>query len=132
MSTLPRRWTLGGWIRISIAVGVLGLLFAPGAAALSPGCSQSAQTVICTYTSGSNAFTVPVGVHSIHVLAIGGMGVLLCGGLVALGIVVAFPDFQPYNSPDGKFRVDFPGTPTSYTHKLADGTYQISPDQVFH
>jgi hypothetical protein len=48
--------------------------------------------------------------------------VLPCGGFIALGVVVAFPDFQPYTSPDGKFRADFPGTPTRYTHKLGDGT----------
>jgi hypothetical protein len=42
--------------------------------ALSPGCSESGQTVTCTYTSGSNAFAVPPGVSSIHVVAVGGKG----------------------------------------------------------
>jgi hypothetical protein len=56
-------------------IGACGLLLAPASAAvLPPGCSQSGQTVTCTYTSGSNPFTVPSGVSSIHVEAVGGMG----------------------------------------------------------
>jgi hypothetical protein len=42
--------------------------------ALPPGCSQSGQTVTCTYTSGSNSFAVPPGVSSVHAVAVGGKG----------------------------------------------------------
>ncbi len=43
-------------------------------AALPVGCTHSAQNVTCTYASGSNAFTVPMRVSSISVLAVGGAG----------------------------------------------------------
>lgn len=55
-------------------------------------------------------------------LGVFGLCVLPCGGLVVMSLVVAFPDFQPYSSPDGKFRAEFPGQPTSYTHTMGDGT----------
>ncbi len=66
---LPRRLQVLGLV-------VVGLVFAPSAsvAALPPGCSQSGQTVRCTYRSGSNPFTVPAGVSSIRVVAVGGTG----------------------------------------------------------
>jgi hypothetical protein len=51
-----------------------GLSAASSAAALPAGCSQNGQTVTCTYTSGSNPFTVPTSVSSIHVVAVGAMG----------------------------------------------------------
>jgi hypothetical protein len=50
------------------------LTAATATAALPPGCSQSGQAVTCTYESGSNPFTVPTGVSSLHVVAIGGAG----------------------------------------------------------
>jgi hypothetical protein len=55
------------------AAGVSGLL-ADQAAALPAACSHSGPTVTCTYISGSNPFTVPAGVFSIHVVAVGGRG----------------------------------------------------------
>lgn len=42
--------------------------------AVPAGCTKSTNTVTCTYRSGSNAFTVPKGVRSIHVVAVGGKG----------------------------------------------------------
>jgi hypothetical protein len=52
------------------------MLAAPGQAAPLPaGCAQSAQTVTCTYTSpGVHPFTMPDGVHKVHVIAVGGTG----------------------------------------------------------
>jgi Glycine rich protein len=65
-----------GWHLIAIgAMAGAGLLLAPGSAvALPPGCSQSGQTVTCRYAAGSNPFTVPAGVSSVHVVAVGGTG----------------------------------------------------------
>lgn len=63
---------LGVWA--AGALGALALAAGGASAALPVGCSQSAQTVTCTYTSGSNPFTVPAGVSSIRVVAVGGMG----------------------------------------------------------
>lgn len=59
---------------VLVAVLALGVTSHTRAASLPTGCTQSAQTVTCTYTSGSNPFTVPSGVSSIHVFAVGGMG----------------------------------------------------------
>lgn len=55
---------------------LLAATVAPAAAAdpLPPECAQSEDTVTCTYTEGSNAFTVPDGVSEIHVVAVGGDG----------------------------------------------------------
>ncbi len=60
-------------------------------AALPTGCTQAAQTITCTYTSGSNAFTVPARVSSISVLAIGGAGgsSVFCTTTVGCSIDVA-------------------------------------------
>jgi hypothetical protein len=58
----------------AIAAAGVGGLLADQAAALPSACSQSGPTVTCTYTSGSNPFTVPAGVFSIHVVAVGGTG----------------------------------------------------------
>jgi Glycine rich protein len=55
---------LAGGVRTSQALG----------AAFPAACTQSGQTVTCTYTSGSNPISVPVGVSSIRVSAVGGMG----------------------------------------------------------
>jgi adhesin/invasin len=46
------------------------------AAGLSTGCSQSAPgaDVVCAWTSGQHSFTVPEGVTSVHVDAVGGHG----------------------------------------------------------
>jgi hypothetical protein len=57
-----------------IAVGASGSLADGATAALPPDCSQSGQTVTCTFESGSNPFTVPAGMSSLHVVAIGGKG----------------------------------------------------------
>src|SRR5215475_16229870 len=43
-------------------------------AALPSGCDQNGLAVTCTYTSGSNAFVVPDGVTTVHVVAVGGAG----------------------------------------------------------
>jgi hypothetical protein len=65
---------------------IVGLSGAPagasGAMPMPPGCNQSGQIVSCTQTfnAGSNPFTVPAGVTSIHVVAIGGMGSASAGG----------------------------------------------------
>ncbi len=80
--TLTLRWAdfaLGllrrrGLLTAIAGLGASGLLASASVAALPPGCSQSGQTVACTYTSGSNPFSVPSGVSSIHVVAVGGTG----------------------------------------------------------
>lgn len=61
---------------LAVGASFVASVFVTGiaAAALPPGCSQSGQTVTCTYTSGSNPFTVPSGVSSVHVVAVGGKG----------------------------------------------------------
>jgi hypothetical protein len=61
-------------LTMAIAAAGMGGLLADQAAALPSACSQSGRTVTCTYTSGSNPFTVPAGVFSIHVVAVGGSG----------------------------------------------------------
>lgn len=71
------------------AAGVGGLL-ADQAAALPSACSQLGRTVTCTYTSGSNPFTVPAGVFSIHVVAVAGRGGdSIFGGVGGDGAVVS-------------------------------------------
>ncbi len=59
---------------VNLAIAMSAMLTDVAAAALPAGCGQTGSTVTCTYTSGSNPFTVPVGVSSIHVLAVGGIG----------------------------------------------------------
>ncbi len=49
------------------------------------------------------------------VLGVFGLCVLPCGGLMVLGIVTAFPTFEPYDSPDGRFHAEFPGKPAAFT-----------------
>jgi hypothetical protein len=75
VSALLRRVSIRR-LQVVLGFALMGLVFAPTApaAALPPGCSQSGQTVTCTYTSGSNPFVVPAGVSSIHVVAVGGAG----------------------------------------------------------
>jgi len=68
-----RLWLLAA-IATLIAIGGTGWPADAAEAALPPGCSQSGQTVTCTYESGSSPFTVPAGVSSLHVVAIGGTG----------------------------------------------------------
>jgi hypothetical protein len=58
----------------AITAAAVGGLLADQAVALPSACSQSGRTVTCTYTSGLNPFTVPAGVFSIHVGAVGGTG----------------------------------------------------------
>jgi hypothetical protein len=47
--------------------------------------------------------------------------VLPCGGIVIWGAILAFPTFQSYDAPDGKFRAEFPGQPFTYTTKTREG-----------
>ena len=61
-------------LALMLAIAGFASLSTPAAALLPPGCSQTGQTVTCTDMSSSNAFTVPSGVSSIHVTAVGGMG----------------------------------------------------------
>ncbi len=77
---LGRRLLLG----VVAALASAGWLAAASWAALPPGCAQSGRTVTCTYSSGSNPFTVPAGVTSIHVVAVGGRGGGNSGGSGAM------------------------------------------------
>jgi hypothetical protein len=61
-------------IGVIATLGACGVLASPSGAALPAGCSQSGITVTCEFMSGSNPFTVPDRVSSIHVVAVGGMG----------------------------------------------------------
>jgi hypothetical protein len=74
-----------GLVAVIAAIGAYGGFAGVSAAALPPSCGQSAQTVSCTYTSGSNPFTVPSGVSTIRVVAVGGMGgnSVLCTTVIA-------------------------------------------------
>jgi uncharacterized repeat protein (TIGR01451 family) len=69
---------------LAAGLGLFGALPAQ-ALALPAGCAQSGDTVSCTYTSGDNAFTVPAGVSSVHVVAVGGMGAAAPGAVAAFG-----------------------------------------------
>jgi hypothetical protein len=71
----------------AIAAAGVGGLLADQAAALPSACNQSGRTVTCTYMSGSNPFTVPAGVSSIHVVAVGGAG--------GAGDQFGFPEGRP-------------------------------------
>lgn len=55
---------------------VLATAAAPGVAlaSISPTCPQVGTTVTCTYLSGSHVLTIPAGVATVHVLAVGGHG----------------------------------------------------------
>src|SRR5947209_19217851 len=71
-----------------LTVGLLGLwavAFAGSASALPSNCSSSAGTVTCTFasTGSEQTFTVPNGVTSVHVVAIGAGGAAsIFGGAV--------------------------------------------------
>jgi len=73
-----RRWrSPGALLVVAAGLSALWALSLPGsAAALPSNCSQSGSTVTCTFSStGSDqAFTVPAGVSSVKVTAIGGVG----------------------------------------------------------
>lgn len=69
--TRARVLLMGG---VAVTTAALGLQGAVPAAGLPSECSQTGATVTCTYTSGTNPFTVPAGVSSLHVVAIGGAG----------------------------------------------------------
>jgi hypothetical protein len=53
-----------------------------------------------------------------------GLCVLPCGGLFLVGAWVAFPRFEPHESPAGRFRAEFPGQPFTYTRTGDDGQTQ--------
>ena len=62
---------IGGFVA---AAAIVALLVAAPARALQSGCTQSGATVTCTYLSDVNAFVVPDGVSTVHVVAVGGKG----------------------------------------------------------
>lgn len=72
------------WVRTLVAAAAsLGAATAVGgtpAVGLPSECSAAGTTVTCTYTSGSNPFTVPAGVIAVHVDAVGGTGERPLGG----------------------------------------------------
>jgi hypothetical protein len=67
-------------LAVFLVLGGVGVLAGASAAAPKHGCSRSAGTVTCTYTSGSNPVKVPGGVSTIHVVAVGGAGCCGSGG----------------------------------------------------
>lgn len=85
------KWRKSTWRWALLAALVGGAFTVPTipaqAEALQAGCVQSGvSTVTCTYTSGANTFTVPSGVSSVHVEAVGGSGAdALAGGIPGAG-----------------------------------------------
>lgn len=66
---------------VALGVGAVVVASAPASAStLQPGCTQNTNTVTCTYVSGGHPFTVPDGVTSLFVDAIGGDGGAAAGG----------------------------------------------------
>ena len=65
-------------MRALIAAGLLAgagaALPAAAAAAPPPGCTQSGETVSCSYSAGVQRITIQAGVSSVHVPAVGGEG----------------------------------------------------------
>lgn len=67
-------------LKLIAVTTVIGATLVPVASAradvLPGGCTSSAQTVTCSYayTGGEQQFTVPVGVRSLHVVAVGARG----------------------------------------------------------
>jgi uncharacterized repeat protein (TIGR01451 family) len=57
-----------------VTLASVGAAARPALAALPPACSQVGTTATCSYLAGDNVFTVPTGVTSIHVTAIGAPG----------------------------------------------------------
>ncbi|HVK18182.1 MAG TPA: hypothetical protein VM533_14660 [Fimbriiglobus sp.] len=49
------------------------------------------------------------------ILGFFGLCVLPCGGFFVFAMWMMFPNFQPYDSADGRFRGEFPGQPFTYT-----------------
>src|SRR5437764_843299 len=77
-TTHVRRAAARAVLTAALLLGALGVFSSP-AQALQPGCTQSGPTVTCTYSSSSDAgmttqFTVPSGISSLHVLAVGSAG----------------------------------------------------------
>ncbi len=62
--------------RLGVVAGVAALGLAGSAQALPANCSESGLTVLCTfsYTGGAQSFTVPTGVSSVTVDALGAQG----------------------------------------------------------
>jgi len=83
------RWRLLG---PALAGALLGLV-AVGTASAAPSCSTSAGTTTCTFapTGTEDSFTVPAGVGSVHVVAVGGRGAdgEVGGGVGGLGTRVS-------------------------------------------
>ncbi|HEY6792569.1 MAG TPA: hypothetical protein VI365_35185 [Trebonia sp.] len=72
-----------GWAALAVVVaGVLAVVVGPAGSALAAAVSVPTQAVSFT-TAGEHAFTVPLGVTSVHVVAIGGAG---GGGYVPGGL----------------------------------------------
>ena len=61
-------------VAATLAAIAAQLVGAAPALGISADCAQAGTTVTCIYASGNNAFTVPAGVTSVHVIAIGGKG----------------------------------------------------------
>ena len=64
------------FLAAALPLGLLGLAATAGpAVALPSGCTSSASMVTCTYTgAGTYSFTVPDGVNSLDVTAVGAAG----------------------------------------------------------
>jgi LSD1 subclass zinc finger protein len=60
------------------------------------------------------------------VLGVIGLCVLPCGGFVLFAVWVAFPNFQPHDSPAGRYRAEFPGQPFTYTRPDGDRTWHCT------
>jgi uncharacterized repeat protein (TIGR01451 family) len=75
-------------IALTAAFAVLASLAAtphPALAAVAPACLQDGTTVTCSYSAGDNVFTVPAGVTTIHLVAIGASGGTLRGNIELVG-----------------------------------------------
>jgi hypothetical protein len=71
-----RRGRLLAPLAAVVPLGMLGAFALTGTAAAAPGCPQSGAKVTCTFswTGGSQSFTVPAGVSSLDVTAVGASG----------------------------------------------------------
>ena len=109
------RWMLGVAALGAALVALSGAALAvPAMAALPPGCAEASSVVTCTFSStgGEQTFTVPTGVASVHVVAVGAPGGTSFFGRApgGLGAVIA-GDLSV--TPDGTLFVEVGGAPTS-------------------